>query len=356
MKLLMKLASFIPIVIFYFLVIYFGDAANHFSREYEESAVGYILNGYNLENIGDYDERIFQEIYIDANQSKVDTIIIGSSRSMQIGSEIIYDDPFFNHSVSGATLEDYLAIINMYDNKDLPDKVIIGVDPWIFNINNSQNSWQSIKSNYDEFQQKLDLDKKSFINVNPLFLRFFSLNYFQNSFYDLVTDFTVLSNEVDFVPTLEKESNDSIKYVDGSLKYPTDRLNITKDKLDLIIKDYISGNIYSMEGYVSIDQYYKSAFEKLLSFLISNNVEIIIFLPPYEYRVYEFMVNNDDYKIIDVIEDYIIELSDKNEIKLIGSYNPDEIVTDNYIENKFIDAMHPTREYVIEIFSSELND
>lgn len=356
MKLSLKLSRFLPIVIFYFLVIYFGDAANQFSREYEEAAVSYILDGYNLENIGNYNERIFQKIYVDVNQTNMQTIIIGSSRSMQIGSEIIYDERFFNHSVSGATLEDYLAIINMYDSKELPNRVIIGVDPWIFNVNNSQERWQSINSDYSEISSKLNLNNNSFNYLNFNFTNLFSINYFQNSLDKLVNDYDNSSDKVEFIPTTKEDSFNSIKYVDGSLKYPKDILEITEQQLDEYINQYISGDIYSMKRYESMNQYYMSAFEVLLDYLSSNNVEIVIFLPPYELRVYEFMASNDEYKIIIDIENYLIELAQSKEIRLIGSYNPYKIITDNNFENKFYDAMHPTREYVIEIFSSELND
>ena len=83
--------------------------------------------------------------YIELLQKPKDVIVLGSSRSMQIGKQLFDGFDFFNNAVSGGSLEDHLAIYAMYRQHDLlPGTVILGLDPWIFNANNGQTRWHSI--------------------------------------------------------------------------------------------------------------------------------------------------------------------------------------------------------------------
>jgi hypothetical protein len=88
-----------------------------------------------------YDERIFQKLVILNLKNKNDTIVIGSSRSLKVRKKFVSESgPFFNHSVSGASLEDYISIIGVYEKTYgyVPSTVILGIDPWIFNKNNGR--------------------------------------------------------------------------------------------------------------------------------------------------------------------------------------------------------------------------
>lgn len=70
-----------------------------------------------------------------------------------------------NLSVSGATIEDQIAITEMALEKFNPRTIYLAADPWLFNAVNGQKRWRSIKSEY--FKTLLNIDsgtkKKSFI-------------------------------------------------------------------------------------------------------------------------------------------------------------------------------------------------
>ena len=112
---------------------------------FEKGIADILLSGHNVANIGNYDERLLQKDIIQNDQRQIDIIVLGSSRSMQINSQtindIFQDQIFFNHAVSGASVEDYIAILDLYLEKNaLPSTIIIGVDPWILNSNNGTGS------------------------------------------------------------------------------------------------------------------------------------------------------------------------------------------------------------------------
>lgn len=355
MLLVKKIIRFTPILIIYFLVIFFGDAANVFFHDYEENAVNHILNGFNVSNIGNYNERKFQEIYIQNNNSNLDVIVLGSSRSMQIGNELFGSKSFFNHSVSGASLEDYLAILNKYSTKNLPSKIILGVDPWIFNQNNSQDRWKTLESDYNDFLDILEINNSNKFSIDVSFFNLISISYFQSSLRDLIN--------IIFNPTIKKEltptnaliTDTNIKLTDGSLNYSIERILVSDETLNDYVNSYTRDRIYSMNRYFKLNSFYIEVFEKTIDYLQKSGVEVVIFLPPYEQRVYDFMISEDDYNIIQDVETYLSNFSFENSINLIGSYNPNNIEINSQETNLFYDAMHPSREFVYEIFKNALD-
>jgi hypothetical protein len=63
---------------------------------------------------------------------------------------------FFNHGVSGATIEDDIAILELYlENGPAPRTIIIDVDPWILNANNRQMSWMTLKGEYENGTRRI---------------------------------------------------------------------------------------------------------------------------------------------------------------------------------------------------------
>ena len=106
-----------------------------------------------LAGLDNIDDRLFQELIIKNLRVRNDVIAIGSSTTMHLRKEVVSKDRinFFNHSVNGASLEDYIAIVGAYEviHDYLPSTVILGVDPWVFNKNNGQGRWVGLKKYYD---------------------------------------------------------------------------------------------------------------------------------------------------------------------------------------------------------------
>ncbi len=146
-----KLSLLAPIFLFVILINYFVDPAHILcktDRSYEEGMAALLLKGLNVADASNYDERLLQEFYIKGltESDRKEIIVLGSSRAGQICSNLFPLASFFNNSVSGGSLEDYVAITGIYLGKGLlPKEVILGIDPWLFNRNNGQNRWKSIK-------------------------------------------------------------------------------------------------------------------------------------------------------------------------------------------------------------------
>lgn len=106
-------------------------------------------------------------------------LIFGSSRSMMIGNNIL-NGKSLNNSVSGASLEDYLALFYAYYKRNYtPEIFIIGLDPWVL-IPNSDERWQSIQTDYQKMLKLLNIQNSYQAPlVSTKTLNLVSLSYFQ---------------------------------------------------------------------------------------------------------------------------------------------------------------------------------
>ena len=351
MKNFMKkgLIFIIPLVILIILTNYFIDPANLFSSEFEKELAKILINDQNAAGVYNYDERIFQKEYIERMDKTKETAVLGSSRSLQIREEMIKNDGFFNHGVSGAVLEDYIAITKIYrENDKLPEKIILGLNPWIFNKYNIEERWRSIEEYYYSFFDQDYQQDESFMEqyFGRNFRQLFSAIYFQASFETLIKGQAFK----DIEETETELLAEPVKLTDGSLVYQRPRKNISAEDAEIEAQNYIRNGVYSLENYSEIDAEYRQQFEKLIEFYQSEEIELIFYLAPYHPLVYNYLEKNDKYHIIYEVEEYIRKFAAKNDIQVVGDYNPAELGLDR---NDFHDGMHP-RESVMERLFSDL--
>ena len=316
-------------IIFSFLLIinYYADPGNLFSKSYENEIVD-MLKFNNVTNISNYDERAFQREFINSLDVKPEIIAIGSSRVAYIDSDFFSDQIFINSGVSGATIEDLVAIYQMYKSKDiLPKEIILGVDPWLFNINNGQNRWLSIEKEYKKYYNK----EESKINLGFTILKYtqlFSPSYFQASL-------NLLQTEKKLTLTSKKNNHGRTKLKDGSLVETQAVREITINQLDDIVQDYIQKKQYSIEGYHRISTEKFIEFQNLCLDILEKDIKLSFFLAPYHPLVYQKIIK--DYVIVLDVEKEITEFAINKKIKLIGSFSPLKAGVNN---KDFFDGMH----------------
>jgi hypothetical protein len=341
----------IPVILIVALTNYLVDPAHIFNDDYEKGMVEIIKDGNNIANIGNYDERLFQKIYIEQLKKPNGLIVIGSSRSMQIREEL-FNDSFFNNSVSGSTLEDYIAITQLYvENNKLPPKIILCVDPWIFNKNHGQERWETLKEYYQKFLKHNNLDDESIIEKslpNNLFenniAELFSIKYFQESIRFILT----FSFNDDYFSTKKKALPFNVKLNDGSLVYKSNFRNAGINEINNKAKNYIYGNIYSIEKFSSINERYRDQFEALINFYGSKNVDVVLLLSPYHPIVYNYITKNKEYRMVKKVEGYLNEFANKSNVEIFGSYNPKKLDLNS---DSFYDGMHPKEEVMEKLFN-----
>ncbi|MDN5114479.1 hypothetical protein [Aliarcobacter butzleri] len=335
LKIVLSLSFFI--LLFVGIFNYKTDSLGLLRESTLEKVAEELSNGRIIAGLGNIDERIFRKKQIEYLKNDVEYVAIGSSRIMQLRKNMFLNDEinnFQNYSVSGASIEDYIALLQIHKNKfgTLPKNVILGLDAWIFNKNNEQTRYKSLTKEYNQFLKILNvnpLEKPKKEETNKIKISYFvSLDYFKEnikSFRKKQAYYVVNTIEVD----------DALKMPDGSIYYPYKDRFPNFNEVEKIAKSYAQGNVYSLEKYEEISNI--ELFEKLINYLKYNGVNVYFYLTPYHPITYDILLSNEKYKIIDKAEIYLKEFAKHNSIKLVGSYNPHNY---NLKNNDFFDGMH----------------
>jgi hypothetical protein len=108
------------------------DPANLFHAGPEETIAAMLVAGKPIAGLIDYDDRLVQKHYISTLGAPKDVVVLGSSRSMQLRAAEFPGRTFFNHSVTGAVLDDFAAIVQEYERRPaMPRHVVLVLDPWL---------------------------------------------------------------------------------------------------------------------------------------------------------------------------------------------------------------------------------
>lgn len=320
-----------PVIVIVVSVNLVSDPASLF-RGFELQIAKYISNGFNVTGIANIDERILQKKIIENIQNPPETIILGSSRIMMVG-EKYYGINSHNNGVSGASLEDIIAIYQIYKIEGINlNKIVIGVDPWLFNKNNGQNRWLSIKNDYDRYY---DVESNQVVINLPIhkYAQLFSLSYFQASIKSLPK--IVKTNKP--IATQNELNSTLTRLTDGTVTYGNDYRTRSVREVEDGAKGYIIGGIYSIENFNEISEKIKTKFENFIVDLLKNDIEIEFLLMPYHPIVWKHIEENEKYKMVQDVEAYIYDFAHKKNIKITGSYNPEPF---RLSSTDFYDGMH----------------
>jgi hypothetical protein len=331
----MQLLCLLPIPLFIISVNYFEDPANLFQGgKYESGIVKCLLNGFNVTNVSNYDERLFQKFFIEEMPNCPEEIVLGSSRVMLISSEYIHRK-LVNNGVSGATLEDDMAIFHLYEKRGCRiKKIILGLDPYLLNEHNDEVRWETLDKEFKEFAEILSIRTDNIVGkLNRIkYEELFSISYFNTSF-----GYLVHGTSKAYRSTKEVFNEKLTRLQDGSISYGVKFRDISPNKTIDLAMDSDKIN-YSMNNFTRLSERYKNMFSKFVSYLQVRHIEVDFFLAPYHPLVYSIYKNNPHYRTVTDSEQFFIEYAKQHKIRVFGSYNPAKFGLDN---SYFYDGEHP---------------
>lgn len=356
-NLLHKMLFFLPLMLLVMVVNYFVDPARLFSNgDYETGIAKLLLSGKNVAEISNHDERVLQRVIIENLQKKIDVVVLGSSRVMQIGYDYLHSGNLLNSSVSGASLEDLMAIYEMYRAKRLvPSKIYVGLEPWMLNRNSGQAGYLSVVREYNNSLLSLGrVDPKCFergIMNGPLrsyarkLFQLISPSYFQDSVKQLL-----LPHHGKYYPTDNEFEKEMVKLRDGSITYPITTRDVDVLNVRVGANNYSKKPVYALEGFSELDATYQKIFEEFVGLIRNDGVEIVFVLVPYHPLSYDKLMQSEKYKIIGDVETYYRGVARDRGEKIVGSFDPKRCALDEY---DFYDGMHPKRTAMGKILACE---
>lgn len=322
-----------------------GDAANLFSESFELALARLLIDGHRVKNVQNLDERMLQKNIINLRSGVPDVLILGSSRGMLIGSKYSKKS-LFNHCVSGCSVEDLIAIFQILKKSgQIPKKIVINADPWLFNKNNRQNCWKSIQTDFFDFWGKTSSD---FFATK--YLQLLSPSYFQAS---LLMLFKRITSQNETTPEALQENDDPgnflIRLPDGTIQYDHKFRSANLETIKERIASYKAGPVYSLENYNSLSKYHIELFESLINHMQKSGIELEFLLVPYPETV--FQVLQTRIPAVLEFENYIRRVAEERNIKLTGSFYPRLV---NVEDSDFYDGMHLNEDGVEKLLKKKL--
>ena len=320
-------------------VNYAIDPAHLFhAKIYEQGIANLILEGKNVAGVTNYDERLIQKMVVSNMPEKKDVIVLGSSRSMQIRSALFPGMSFYNNSVSGATIEDFLAIYSLYEQHGItPSIIVMGLDPWLLNANNNQSRWQTLGDEYRYIANKISAPLnvgKNVSNTREKLIQLVSLAYFKQSVSDALSKKTGK-----YFATADNESTGNEILADGSLVYDVNTRGLSVADVEASAISYAKADpVYSLGDFSQIDKNLLNTFTLFIDYLQSKNIRCIFYLPPYHPAAYAILSQSDRYKIITEVENTFRQIAEQKGITVLGSYDPGRAQS---APDDFFDGMHP---------------
>lgn len=333
--------SILPITAIISINLYADPAYLFKQGKIEKQIAEYILDGYNVNRITNLNERLLQKYIIESTPDTVREIVLGSSRGMLIDKRLASNhSSFFNHSVSGGSLEDFLSIYDLYiEQEKYPASIIMELPPWILNDNNSTgNRWKTLMQNYRNISHILQLSSASdiFYFPNTEYLELVSPSYFQESFRNLTSNEQVKS---EVIPSIYPDSIHNTILTDGSRLYNKKYNQTDSAALSTLQSENIGRFVHwgGFNQFHSLSNDKQEAFTRFIRYLKQKDTKLLFLLAPFHPLVYNELKKL--YPVEDA-EKFFFSIAQQYNIKIVGSYNPEKY---NFSIYDFHDGMHPRK-------------
>ena len=357
----MKSDSYLKIVATVFLlscisgagIAFVGDSAYLFHSDYERKIAEYLNSNYFVEGVTNYDERLVQKFRLNSLPARLkpDTIVLGSSRMMQITQNLL-NKKTINLSVSGASIEDYLALYHL-SKRFNPKRVVIGVDPWVFNAKSGLVGWKTLSNEFLAESTNLGKFMGHAIEFDQdVWLQLFNITYIRASLRAnikarLAAMVNALGRE-DLIKTVvetPRSDKDGIR-PDGSRIYNLNFAGRSPNQVEESAIQFATSPFQLLSGFQRIDKSYWSLFRKFVLDVRSKS-KVIIALPPFHPSYYKRIVNK--VPMVPEVERKIRAFAEDNGILIVGSYDPERVNCDKV---DFLDGLHPKTGCISKMFAT----
>ena len=333
---------------------YWMDPGNIFGNDVLVETCGkWLLEGHDVAITQNYDERLLQKYLIEHDTEKYDVLIFGSSRTMAIGKNLFPERAVKNYSVSGASIEDDIALYFLYERiHGKPQKVIIGVDAWLLNANSGQGRWKSVAKEYGYGKDRLKkgetaADSNSFDFEK--YTQLLSWPYLKESIKNLEMGKTS-KDEPGYCLADDKAAvvkKAGIICPDGT-HIPS--VDAQERDAEPLARQHIAGGVYSLEKYDEVDGGLQSQIREFISYLDSQEIEIVLYLTPYHPIVYSYLLQNEKYHNVVAAEVFFRAIASEYGLRVVASYNPERCGLYNA---DFLDGMHMRKAAVERVYIAE---
>ncbi len=326
----------LPLVCMVAAVNWYVDSYAYLRVTYDRISEEMAERGMNVEGLqeSDFNDRKLLLACLNRQTAPKEIIVAGSSRVMNFDHTMFGTDSFYNTGLSESTVYDLLAVAGILDRKgQLPEKMIIGVDAFLFNASHDNDRWKDLED-YEIYMEEKIANRQEDASRNAETAggraaelqvdtgrdnaKWLSLDYFR---YNITRLWGRRRFEVDY--TTDWETECYLKHYDGSIAYERSLREVDVSEVEALTGQSIGEHVvYRLTDYQEIDAESMALFSGLTDYLQSRGVEVIWYLPPYSPMMYNYIESEEQFRIALQVEDSIRKKASERGIALYGSYDP----------------------------------
>ncbi len=328
-----------------------ADSANLFRSKMVKEMSELLQAGNIVKSPGDFDEDELQRYMISSDTFDYDTVVVGSSSVLYVP----WEEGTYVAGLSGAYMRDMIAVIGLLDSEGkLPDKVIIGMDPWNLKADSGVGRHTAI-AKYCDYELAV-LEGKP-VGRAATFLRLsdvntvlekvgelFSFSYFQAS-VELIRE-----TGIEGIPSLINKQVVTLtpeEALETHALYPNlgrSQVGLQSEAdMDNEAGSYVAKHSiqYLGDRYDKISEENAALFENVVKGLTGKGVEVEVYISAMYPALYSFIEESGDYRGVIETEARIREVASKYGAKVCGSFDPDAL---GLTKADFADVFHLTSE------------
>ena len=321
------------------------DVDHAFRRNREQRVADWLHKNHHVANVHRTNERLINKLLIEKGKT-YNTIVLGSSRGLQINRSMFNHTDVYNFSHKGASLQDFYGYTHLLqEQQGLPQQVVLVIDPWMFK---SQGKYflGPLSESYWIFSHQLSVKAKPLgFQSAPTtsFSQLLSLDYLSDNLISLLNqDFPWM------YPTSATDLSDPVKHTDGSLSYPAAvRQASIKEIFAKAERMAYGPSIAILKNFKELDKGQKDHFNSLMQYYQSRNIEVMLYLPPFNPIVWGTIQNDPSYKAVLQTEAYLRKFTMEQGILLLGSYDPHQMYLN---PEDFYDGLNLSRQATHRFF------
>lgn len=352
-KTALKLVLLLPLMLLVLWVNYFVDQTGLFrGGKYELELAQILLGGDAVSNFSKMDEREVLKLYIKNMPEAYDTLVVGSSRGLQITAAIAGETgTFYNAGMSGEDFYDVVGTVALLDKYDrLPKNMILVLDPWILNDNVDSYSKRSDADLANEFlSETLGFHETYEAQDRSQYTEaLLDLDYFQKNVAYYFEDHSD-EDQPSRVSGNVYEQTTETKMADGTLLYTREYRENSQEWVDF---DALSranmGFAFGCSEYYELSSKRCAQFKALIAYLQQKGVQLTFVLAPFHPIVYQGGLDQGEETAgICLSEQFFSQLAEEKKIPFFGSYDPEKA---NCTAEDFYDGLHVRRESLKNFF------
>lgn len=297
--------------------------------------------------------RLLQHKLAYARQETPEILLLGSSR--QGFHNKFTDRSYVNAWINSAMLGDRLLTYEAFSNQGVPKKVIIGIDPWMFDA----NAWRNI-----QFDASIDIFSEELKSIAPkleLTLEILNNNWSTCNESDGKWLNDMRFESPDYYTQVVKKEKASVSLpsaIESSvakehrIMFPDGSFEHAGHIHDKAVEDIwveasrwgAAYGIYIKNKFFNINPFLWSVFTKFIDYVYENGSEIFFLITPFHpaaYHAYN-LVAKDGVDLFNIIENKIYEYTKKYNSQILGSFNPANIAS----IDDFVDSWHLKRTFI----------